>query len=342
MKNWFVALLLPALVSPVFGQDPVFSQFYAAPLHLNPAFAGVTNAPRITLNYRNQYPNFPNAYITYAATYEQSIEALNSGFGLMLSADAAGDGIYKTNRAAAVYGYRLQASDDFFIKFGVEAGLIQTVIDWNRLVFGDQLDPLTGAVDGSGNPNLSQELQPDRLNNTVFDVSAGILAYGGPFYGGISVKHLNTPDESIIKLNENLNAGLPLRMTFHAGAEFNLGGRNNRGNTAFISPNAMFIKQGPFGQFNVGAYAGFGQFFGGAWYRHTLSNPDAAIVMLGFRKGVLRIGYSYDLTLSQLAQAPGGTGGAHEVSLTINFDDSRELARRKRASRYNDCFKMFN
>lgn len=323
------------------AQDPVFSQFYAAPLHLNPAFAGVTEAPRITLNYRNQYPGFPNAYITYAATYEQSIEGLNSGIGLLVMADAAGDGVYKTNRFSAVYGYRLQAADNFFIKFGVEAGLIQTVIDWNRLVFGDQLDPLTGAVDGSGNPNLSEEQQPEQLNKSVFDVSAGILLYSGPFYGGFSVKHLNTPDESLLNPNSNLNKGLPLRSTIHLGAEFNLNGGNNRRTSAFISPNVMFIKQGPFGQFNVGAYAGFSRFYGGLWYRHTLSNPDAAIFLLGFREGILRIGYSFDLTLSELASAPGGTGGTHEVSLSINFDQSKALMRKRKASRYNDCFKMF-
>lgn len=342
MKGKLLFLLLTGWAAIACAQDPVFSQFYAAPLHVNPAFTGATFAPRITLNYRNQYPGFPNAYITYSAAYEQPIENLNSGFGLLLMTDAAGDGIYKTNRFSATYGYRLQASDDFFVKFGVEAGLIQTILDWDRLVFGDQLDPIYGPVDGSGNPNGTEELQPEQLNSTVFDVSAGMLAYGGPFYLGLSAKHLNTPDESLLQINNNLNQGLPMRLTLHAGAEFNLGRGNNRQNAAFISPNVMFIKQGPFGQFNVGAYTGFGKFYGGLWYRHTLSNPDAAIVLLGFRQGVLRIGYSFDLTVSGLADVAGGAGGTHEVSLSINFDDSLELLRKRRAARYNNCFKMFN
>ena len=324
----------------VFAQDPVFSQFYAAPLQINPAFTGITYAPRITLNYRNQWPSWPNAYVTYAATYEQPLEAVNSGIGLIAMADVAGDGIYKTNRLGASYGYQVRASDNFFIKFGVEAGMIQTRVDWDELLFLDQLDPLTGAVDSEGNPNLSEETRPESLNKTVFDVSAGILAYGGNFYGGLSVKHLNRPNENLLEVNENLGVGLPLRITLHGGAEFELERGNNRRAPTFISPNVMYIQQAGFGQINVGAYGGFGRFFTGLWYRHTFENPDAIIGSFGVRYGVMRIGYSYDFTISRLGNS--ATGGAHEISVMISFEDSARLQAKRHRSRYNDCFKMFN
>ncbi len=319
------------------AQDPVFSQFYAAPLHLNPAFAGVTYAPRITLNYRNQYPAWPNAYATYSAAYEQSVEQLNSGFGLILMTDAAGDKVYQSTRVSAIYGYQVRVNDRVGIKFGVEAGMIQTTVDWDRLEFGDQL-----TTDGIGAPLPSEEQRPESLNKSLFDVSAGILAYSEYFYAGLSLKHLNTPDESLLAVNENLSAGIPMRMTLHAGYEFMLEAGNNRNGAAFISPNIMFIKQGDFGQINGGAYAGAGRIYGGLWYRHTFSNPDAVIALVGFREGIFRIGYSYDLTLSKLASAPGGTGGTHEISLSINFEDGQNFKRRRKSSRYNDCFKMFN
>ena len=38
------------------AQDPQFSQYYAAPLYLNPAFTGSEMLPRIGANYRNQWP----------------------------------------------------------------------------------------------------------------------------------------------------------------------------------------------------------------------------------------------------------------------------------------------
>ncbi|MCB0609121.1 MAG: type IX secretion system membrane protein PorP/SprF [Lewinellaceae bacterium] len=325
------------------AQDPVFSQFFASPLQTNPAFTGVTFAPRITLNYRNQYTNWlgGSAYKTYAASYEQSIESLNSGLGLTLMADDAGQGIYKTNQVSAFYSYRVRTNNDIFFQFGMEAGFTQSTLDWDQLIFGDQLDPLNGPTDPSGNPYLSEENRPESLNQTRFDVSAGLLVYTGSVYGGISLKHLNTPDESLIGLNESINAGRPMRITLHGGGDFPIGRRNKRGEPSFISPNLLFIKQGDFGQINGGAYAGLGRVFTGLWYRHTFSNPDAVILLAGFREGVLRIGYSYDLTISRLATAPGGAGGTHEISLTIDFSDSKVLKSRRKSARITDCFKMF-
>lgn len=339
MRKYILLFFLCGSIGILKAQDPLFTQFYAAPLQINPAFAGVTSAPRVTLNYRSQWSNVSGGYQTYAAAFETSIEALNSGFGIMVLADDAMDGVYKTNRISGIYGYRVKINDDFFIKFGVEAGLIRTSLDWDKLQFGDQLDPLTGGQDPLGNPTLSEEKRPTSLNKTVGDIGAGILFYGRTLYGGVSVKHLNNPDESLLSLNNNLSAGMPLRYTIHGGLEIEVKKGNKRNAPTFISPNVLIARQAEFTQVNVGAYSGFGKFFGGLWYRHTGGNADAAMILAGFREGVLRIGYSYDFTLSALAAAnPGGT---HEISLTINFEDSRETQRRRKSSRYENCFKMF-
>lgn len=324
------------------AQDPVFSQFYSTPLQLNPAFAGVTYAPRITLNYRNQYPNWPNAYATYAATYEQSVEALNSGFGLIVMTDAAGDKLYRSNRISGVFGYKVRIKREHVLKFGVQAGIIQSFIDWDRLQFVDQFDELNGIGDGAGGTNPTEEIRPESLNRTIPDISAGIMYYSPKFHAGFSVKHLNSPDDDLLLINNNLQAGLPLRLTAHGGWEVILEKGNNRRPPTFISPNLMFVKQGDFGQINGGVYAGLRQFYGGIWYRHTFSNPDAIIALVGYKVGVMRIGYSFDLTVSNLASAPGGTGGTHEVSLSFNFEDSKEFKRKRASRRYTDCFNFLN
>lgn len=321
------------------AQDPIFSQFYATPLQLNPAFAGTTLAPRITLNHRSQWQQIEGGFKTYAATYEQSVEELNSGFGLILLSDNAMNGVYRKNQFSVAYGYRLQINDGLFIKFGMEAGMIQNRLDWERLQFGDQIDPVTGFTDPFGTPFLSEETPPEELNKTLLDISAGLLIYGKNFYGGISLKHLNRPDESFLRINQNLSAGLPLRISAQAGYEISLLKDNNQKQPSFISPNVLFVQQGSLGQINAGAYAGMGLFYGGLWYRHTFSNPDAAIGLAGVRYRSFKIGYSFDFTLSQLAaSSPGNT---HEISLTINLDDSEGAKRRKRAERFIDCFKMW-
>lgn len=338
-------MLLLLVIGPGSGklqaQDPVFSQFYAAPLQLNPAFAGISFAPRLSINYRNQYPGWPNAYITYSASYEQAIGGMNSGIGINLMADAAGDGIYKTNFISGVYGYQVRIGQEFYAKLGIEAGILQTVLNWDRLVFGDQIDPLTGPTLRDGTPLETQEQRPGSLTKTSFDVGAGILLHGGPFYGGLSVRHLNQPDESILELNENLLSGRPLRWSIHGGTQIDLSAGNNRRGASFISPNVLYMRQASLAQLNIGAYAGLGRLFGGIWYRHAFGNPDAFILSAGLREGILRIAYSYDFTLSELATAPGGLGGTHEISLAFSFGDSSSLQRRRQSSRWNDCFGMF-
>lgn len=338
-------LLLGFISAEVKAQDPIFSQFYAAPLMLNPAFAGNTYAPRVAFNYRSQYPDWADgtaAYATYAASYEQFVEDFNSGFGLMLKSDDAGGGLYKMTKFSANYAYRVQVNRDFNLKIGVDAGFRQFNVDWDRLVFFDQLDPLTGATDPAGNPNPTNEIRPENLNKTYFDIGAGILAYGPTFYGGISLKHLTRPDESILGINDGLNEGLAMRISAHAGAQLTVNEGNNRTPATFISPNLLFIRQGDQGQINAGAYASMGLVFAGGWYRHAFGNPDAAIILVGVKKDIFKIGYSYDFTISQLqTQASGGTNGAHEISLVLNFDQSEAFKRRRFNGRYNDCFQIF-
>jgi hypothetical protein len=67
------AAVFLALTATLRGQDANFSQFYANPLYLNPAFAGAFQCPRINLNHRNQYPNY-SVFQTYSGSYDQYVE----------------------------------------------------------------------------------------------------------------------------------------------------------------------------------------------------------------------------------------------------------------------------
>lgn len=320
------------------AQDPIFSQFYAAPAQLNPALTGVTLAPRIALNYRNQWPGL-NAYLTYAASLEQFVAPLNSGFGLTVMGDDQGEGLIKSTQVKGLYSYRLRVTGDFFVKIGVEAGFQQSNYDWDRFVFLDQLDKLTGPLDPSGGLNPTMEQRPENTRVTLFDIGAGLVAYSPRFYAGFSLRHLTQPEDGVLRINDQITDGLPLLYSLHAGTEITLREGNKRNAGTFISPNILVIRQANFGQVNVGAYGGLGAFFLGTWYRHAWGNPDALILMGGVRYGIFKIGYSYDLTLSALAAAP--SGGAHEISLILNFEQSDSFRQRQQKNRINDCFQLF-
>ncbi len=314
----------------LFAQDPIFSQFYASPLQLNPAFAGNAYAPFIAANYRIQAPSFVSgsaAYSTYQVSYDQFLDGLNSGIGISFMSDDQAGGIYKTTYANAYYSYKVNITEQISSKIGIQVGLIQPSIDWNRLTFPDQIDG------GTGNINPSAEDRPTNLTNSKLDISSGILVYGPSFYVGVTAKHLSSPNQSFIKSNNpNVNVGLPLLINFHAGYDITIEKETRYRPATFITPSILYARQSDFAQIVVGAYGGIGPLYLGTWYRHANANPDAVIAMVGYRQEYFKIGYSYDYTISGLG---GKTGGTHEISLTINFDPNPQRVD------INDCFKIF-
>lgn len=315
------------------AQDPIFSQFYNAPNQINPAFTGNTEGPFVATNYRLQWPGFSSVYNTYMLSYDQFSPRLNSGFGISLLEDDAGDGTLKTTKISGLYSYRVFVANKTYLKLGMELGVVQYRLDPTKLIFFDQLDPQFGAISPGGTPYPTQENLSDVGTNFYPDIGAGIMIYSTKYYGGIGLKHLNNPDNGFLNNIENINRGIPIRFTIHAGMQINLEKGNISNRSAFISPNIVYVKQGPFRQINAGAYVDFGGFFTGLWYRDTANNADAVIGSLGVRSGIYKISYSYDLTVSGLGV---NSGGSHEIGIILNFDSLLP-----KDSKYNDCLSLF-
>lgn len=295
-------VLLTILVSSGFwedlsAQDPQFTQFYANPLYLNPAFAGTARCPRICMNYRNQWPNLSGTFVTYSASYDQHIDAISGGLGLLVTQDDAGRGTLKTTTASLIYSYHLAVTREFSLKLGLQAGFFQKALDRSKLNFGDMIDARRGFV---WNTN---EVIPSQ-NKSNLDFSAGILGYSKRYFIGFAANHITQPDEGLLGTSK-----LPMKFTGHAGAIIPL----EKGGETYISPNVLFQQQQNFSQLNLGVYFVKNQFVGGLWYR----NQDAFIVLVGVQTDHFKIGYSYDVTVSKLAS---NTAGSHEISLQIQFE----------------------
>jgi type IX secretion system PorP/SprF family membrane protein len=325
---WYLVVL--SLVT-IQAQDPVFSQFYASPLHLNPALAGTSGNGQVFLNYRNQWPSINQAYVTYAASFDQFYDDINSGFGVSVLADVSGRGLYKTTTGHLSYSYKVRFRKSLQMRLGISAGLINSRIDWAQLIFPDQLDPEFGAVSPGGLPFPSDEAAPEGGNAvSVLDASTGLVIFNETFYGGLTLKHLNAPRFSFLQVNDQLSGGLPLSISLHGGAEIDLLKTKN-GRDVFVSPNFQYIRQGALSQLNIGTIFRYYKIGTGAWYRHSSANPDALIFLLEGRQNNFRVAYSYDFTLSKLSNS----GGAHEISFLIVFP------KEQKESRYNDCFNLF-
>ena len=141
---YIISILFFFMMSITKAQDPHFTQFYANPIYLNPAFAGSAICPRVIMNYRNQWPAIPAAYVTYNASYDQYIKNMSGGVGLMLTSDNAGEGVLQTNTVSGIYSYSASISPSFSIKAGFQATLRQINLDWEKLYFGDQIDARLG------------------------------------------------------------------------------------------------------------------------------------------------------------------------------------------------------
>jgi type IX secretion system PorP/SprF family membrane protein len=305
-----LTLIVFVLLSGVsaYPQDPHFSQYYANPLYLNPAFAGTSVCPRVIMNYRNQWPSISGTYVTYSASYDQHVEGLSGGLGLMFSTDKAGEGTLTTNMISGIYSYKLEVNRKFSIKAGFQASYFQKSIDWEKLTFGDQIDPRYGFV------YYTQETKPGDLTKGTTDFSAGLLGFGESIYGGVAVHHLTQPNEGFFSVSK-----LPMRITAHLGGIIDLQKHRRRRKIEdpTLSPNILFMKQQDFEQLNYGLYFNKYPLVGGIWFRQGFENPDAFIALLGFQTSVVKIGYSYDVTVSKLSNA---TGGSHEISFALQFD----------------------
>ncbi len=294
------------------AQDPEFTQFYANPMYLNPAFAGSSRCPRLVFNYRNQWPGISGTYITYSASYDQHVDAIAGGLGVLVTSDQAGEGTINTTNASVIYSYYLPITKAFSVKAGVQAAYTQKSVDWDKLTFGDMIDNKLGFVNGTN------EVKDNTTSSNV-DFSAGILGYSNSFFIGGAVHHLLEPNEGFLG-----DSKLPMKITGHAGAIIPMGGqsprsrrRRRRNSNALpessISPNVLYQKQGDFQQLNLGIYVTKGPIVGGLWYR----NKDSFIILVGLQTTNFRFGYSYDVTVSKLSNA---TAGSHELSMTVQFN----------------------
>jgi type IX secretion system PorP/SprF family membrane protein len=307
LKRIFIAGILFLLVHCLNAQDPGYSQFFANPLHLNPAYAGTTELPRMVLNYRNQWPQKGATYTTYAFSYDQLIKKKNAGLGFQITRDQELNRVINSHTASLAYSYHLKLSEESFMTLGLMGGVALKQFNVQNLVFPSGIDQLTGEISSFVPAEFSDE------KKFYPDFAAGAVGQSGEFYWGVSAHHLNRPDESVLEGDQK--GILPVKWTINAGARMPRLHHGLLSRPFTLSPNVLYQQQGSFKQLNLGIYMLEKSFLFGAWFRNNFDiRPDAFIFMGGFAGEKFRLGYSFDLTLSKLSNY---SYGSHEFSLTF-------------------------
>ena len=313
-----------ALLCGVFGlfgatasaQDVVFSQFYANPLYLNPALAGNAFDPRLTFNFRNQWPALNASFVTYSAGFDQHVDALSGGIGLHVLTDQIGSEAFQHTQVALQYAYNLNISRSLSLRAGFQYAYANRSLNFNKLIFPEQIDRVTGI----GPRPTGSEIPFGTKTVTIHDFSTGLMLFSEKFYIGGAVHHLTEPNQAFFT---DAAVAWPMRISAHAGANIPLTQAYSEGDNWTISPNIIFIKQATAQQINIGTYLSKGAVSGGVWYRLN----DAVILTAGFQRGKMRLGYGYDITTSPLSNAR--PGGSHEVSLSFIFEKYEPMERRR-------------
>ena len=292
-----VIFLLLVFQKPLFGQDPQYSQFYAAPLYLNPALAGtgVTGGPRIIMNYRNQWPAITGTFESYAVSYDQFVPMISGGAGLLVTTDQAGDGNLRSTEVSGIYSYQYNINRKSSLIAGLEFTYAFKTIDFFRLTMPDQIDPQRGVT------RFTQERFP-KGSVSYPDFSSGLLYFQKLYYLGFTVHHLNEPGQSLLKGASNL----PRKWSLQGGGSLPINKKMS------LAPAILWRHQEIFDQFDLGMYLLYEPIMLGIYWR----NQDALILLLGIKKDNITIGYSYDLTTSDLRLAGAMS---HVFGFSIEF-----------------------
>jgi type IX secretion system PorP/SprF family membrane protein len=325
-------------LSKSYAQDTQLSQYYHAPLYLNPAFAGSGLDTRVGVNYRVQWPGLNDPFKSYAVWADHDFYKLKSGVGMMIKKDVQGDTKLKSTDISAFYSYQINITDRWTIKPALQAGIGFRNFDFSSSVFGDQLTN-NGQ---SGNPTND----PLYMNGRQFaypDLSVGTVAYNSNVWIGFAANHLNRPNQSF---DRNTTYNLPIKWSIIGGYKIVLMERQVAWGAPIketsITPSFLYKAQGEADQLDAGIYWIHHPFMAGLWYRGIpvkkygkgISNSESIIAMVGISHNQFTFGYSYDISLSQLS---GLSGGAHELAIVYQWLSDKSNKKGKKGHRPMPC-----
>lgn len=329
LKTYLTSVLV-ILTITISAQDIHYSQFEAAPLALNPGYAGMGKGyNRANLIYRTQYPGLGNVYSSPYVSMDfpilnESMRNKNGllGVGLSFFNDVAGDSKMSTMHAALTLSGIVTIDRQQRVSLGIQSGYMQKSFDvsniqWDNQFNGFQYDPTLP----SGENNFAEK-------TGFFDLSAG-AAYKyfssatnlynierAAFDGGVAFFHLTRGKQEFF---QGIQDRLYGRLVASGRALFTMQDRP----FGFI-PSVLWQKQGPLTETIIGGginyyikadtkYTGFvKQAYLGLDLKYRINDSFIAGIRAKFND--FEIGLSYDYTTSTLGPRINGVGG-FEISL---------------------------
>jgi type IX secretion system PorP/SprF family membrane protein len=322
-------------------------------MYLNPAMTGLEAGLTVAGSARTHWTLIPGQYNIAFASVDLQEPGLKSGFGLSAWQFAQGEAGLTTQNVAVNYAYVIPLKQtqrsEHNIHVGFRGAIASRFIDWSKLTFSDQLDPVTGAV-------YSSNAIPLDKPTSFFDADAGVmwrsetnfLGKGTRSSLGASVNHLTNNDESLL----GSGARRPMRVTIHGGMEIPVNWIDGAGRKQIAwSPNFKMDLQQGLSVMTVGVYAIYETLYFGVLYQDRAlafdpRNTNNVSFAMGYKAKMnktqtLLFGYSFDANMSGLSTR---TGGSHEIAIRYNINDIqlyKQGVHDKKGKRMMNCKSFF-
>jgi type IX secretion system PorP/SprF family membrane protein len=213
MKTTVIIMMLIAVATTAFAQDPLFSQTWHSPVYTNPALAGTAKSDwRVAAVYRQQWMRIPGGMRHISLSAEKQFREQRIGFSLLMN--HSNEGYLKTNGVYGVLNKEVELNDNAYLNFAVAAGRTWRVVDPGDFLFADQIDR-NGPV-----PGRSSGIEGLGSGGTGFtDISPGIVLTWRSIMIGGAVHHLYNNDQGLFGDKNQL---LPRRYTAHVNVLLDL------------------------------------------------------------------------------------------------------------------------
>ncbi len=317
-----INLLLTCGIS---AQDFDFSQWYNNPTYYNPAYVGLTTGLKARFTYRRQMVKIPASFRTYSFSVDIAERNLPGagGIGLIVDNHSANQGMVNQTIVGLMPSVRVPIAEYMVMQLGVQVAWVQKRINWDNLIFPDQLDPRYGNIYPTSfvEPNANKISYPDFSAGMIFQFKgnnvSGVV--------GAALFHLTRPNESFYQgtapLNRKWVAHIDLIWDFEQNKGF-----YRRSSKFKINPGFIYQNQSKLSTFAFGSNFYFTSIYLGFWYKNEsfeYTTFSSLQIMGGIRipfgdEFNMKLMYSYDFVIYPEYAFAGPT---HEITLIMDFDN---------------------
>ena len=278
--------------------EPQFTQYMFNEMFINPAYAGSREQISATMVYRNQWVGLEGAPKTQTASIHGPL--MNKKLGLGLSIMNESIGVTRDFSVYASYAYRLQFRASS-LAFGLQGGLINHQENLSEVVTNEENDP---------------EFLYNTPRVVLPNMGFGMYYNTDRFFAGVSIP----------RMFENKVAG---DGTGDVTNDFNFETWHYYVTSGYVFPVSEEVKLKPtvmvkavsgapiVGDFSVNAL-----FKEKIWVGASYRTGDSFAGMFNLQlTPQLRLGYSYDYTVTELSAYSNGT---HEINLGYDFSFNKK------------------